>query len=174
MPAIKESTIPDSGLLNSYTLNGSYTDCYVTEIATTVTHSQYVAAFYTSWIFKLERFILRWVVNKPSTDAQAKQLADGSNEAFSAWSVESRSDNQLLMADFQGRTRSWLMVMPLDTANTAQTRLYFGSAVVPIEDPETGETSMGGGFNLLLGFHKLYSRILLRSARSRLESQLLR
>ena len=52
-------------------------------------------------------------------------------EKFAAWHVENRSENEILMCDFRGRTRSWLMVAPVSTVSDARTRLYFGSAVVP-------------------------------------------
>ena len=54
--------------------------------------------------------------------------------------------------------------------NPASTRLYFGSAVVPELDAKTGQSSYGFGFHALLGFHRLYSRALLRSAVSRLST----
>jgi hypothetical protein len=50
----------------------------------------------------------------------------------------------------------------------AGTRLYFGSAVVPLRDAKTGGTRMGPLFRALLGFHRLYSRVLLRAAAKRL------
>lgn len=126
------------------------------------THAEYVEAFYTTRLFRLERFILTWLVDKPSTDAEARSLAQGARDAFAAWSVEGRVGNQLLMCDFQSRTRSWLMIEP----GAASTRLYFGSGIVPrVID---GKKRMGPGFRALLGFHKLYSRALLASARARL------
>jgi hypothetical protein len=73
-----------------------------------VSQAQYVSAFYTTFVFKLERLILKWTVSKPSTDAQVKRLADGSIDSFAAWMVEARSQNQLLMCDYQRLTRSWL------------------------------------------------------------------
>ena len=60
--------------------------------------------------------------------------------------------------------------MPIRTAAGAGTRLYFGSAVVPTRDRATGEARMGTVFRALLGFHKLYSVILLSAARSRIEA----
>lgn len=48
------------------------------------------------------------------------------------------------------------------------TQLYFGSAVVPTKSGSGGMQRMGLLFSALLGFHKLYSRVLLTSARSRL------
>ena len=127
--------------------------------------AEYVEAFYTTAVFKLERSILRIAVSRPSTDAEARQLARGERADFAAWTVEARSPDQLLMADIGGRTRSWLMVAP---SGTGETLLYFGSAVVPVRDRKTDRASLGPVFSALLGFHKLYSRVLLRSARSSL------
>lgn len=125
-----------------------------------------MTAFYTTWLFRLERWILRLAVARPSTDEEAHQLARGEGEAFAAWSVEARAPGQLLMCDFTGRTRSWLMVAP--AAGTTGTRLYFGSVVVPVRNPKTGETGLGPVHGPLIGFHKLYSRLLLGAAARRL------
>jgi hypothetical protein len=130
-----------------------------------------VTAFYTTPVFKLERLILKIAVSRPSTDAQVKQLAAGSIDAFAAWYVEARTENQLLLSDFSCRTRSWLMVVPAANASCTRTRLYFGSAVVPAENPGTGRLTLGLGFRALLGFHRLYSGVLLYAAKSRLETQ---
>jgi hypothetical protein len=138
-----------------------------------VSHAQYVEAFYTTAVFKLERLLLAWFVSKPSSDAQARQLAAGELDTFAAWVVEGRSVDQLLMSDFSGRTRSWLMVAAIPGDAPATTRLYFGSAVVPIRDKTSGQPRMGAAFRAMLGFHKLYSRVLLRAACSRLKRQAL-
>jgi len=127
-----------------------------------------VEAFYTTAVFKLERLLLARFVSKPSSDAQARQLAAGELNSFAAWDVEERRVDQLLMSDFRGRTRSWLMVAPGPGDGAATTRLYFGSAVVPIVNRGSGEARLGFAFRALLGFHKLYSRVLLRAACSRL------
>lgn len=169
MPAIRPHPLPDGTLLDRYRRNGAYTDCYTADIAATVTQARFVEAFYTTRVFKLERLILRLAVSKPSTDAQAAQLARGEIDAFAAWDVEDRREDELLLCDLHGRTRSWLMVRPLDDGSGG-TRLHFGSAVVPVHDPRSGETRMGTAYRALLGFHKLYSRILLRAARARIES----
>ncbi len=160
--------LPDHALLGRYAQGAAYTDCYVAEVPASVSHAEYVEAFYTSAVFKLERLLLAWFVSKPSSDAQARQLAAGERDSFAAWGVEDRSVDQLLMSDFSGRTRSWLMVAPV-LGGAAATRLYFGSAVVPIVDRETGRARMGLPFRALLGFHKIYSRVLLRAACARLE-----
>lgn len=168
MFSIQSCELPPDALLGRYLGGGAYVDCYVTEIARPVTHAEYVAAFYTTWIFKLERLILAWLVSRPSTDEQASALAAGSLDSFAAWSVESRSSDQLLLCDFRGRTRSWLMVVPIEGKGVTGTRLYFGSAVVPVIDRISGQASLGFTYRALLGFHRLYSRALLRAARSRL------
>jgi ribosomal-protein-alanine N-acetyltransferase len=111
------------------------------------------------------------LLSRPSTDAQAKQLADGEITSFTAWCVESRAENELVLA--AGRTRSWLMVAPgWGSPPGCGTRLFFGSAVVPARSSSGRRGGMGWVFTALLGFHKLYSRALLLSARARLSSQL--
>lgn len=171
MLSVQPCAFPEHALLDVYRANGAYTDCYVTDIADVVSHAQFVAAFYTTRVFKLERLILKWILSKPSIDAEAVQLAAGAIDTFAAWRVEKRAHNQLLMVDFQKRTRSWLMVDTLEAEGGPRTRLYFGSAVVPMKNAETGKSTMGRVFRALLGFHKLYSRILLSAARSRLEAR---
>src|SRR4051812_28810807 len=94
--------------------------------------AEFVEAFYTTAVFKLERLLLRVFAARPSTDGQAGKLARGELSSFAAWSVEGRAPDQLLLSDFSGRTRSWLMVSASDEPGLACTRLYFGSAVVPV------------------------------------------
>jgi hypothetical protein len=151
---IEKLPLPANALHAAYAAGGAYTDCYSVLIERQVTHAQFVEAFYTTWLFRLERWILSWAVNKPSTDAEARSLAQGRGTAFAAWTLEARAADQLLMCDYLGATRSWLMV----AAEGTGTRLYFGSVV----------TSRRPGYRALLGFHKLYSRALLRAARMRL------
>ncbi|MDD5058826.1 MAG: hypothetical protein PHQ60_13235 [Sideroxydans sp.] len=170
MSSIRACPLPDVALLNTCLANGEYTDCFAADVAGSISHEQFVAAFYTTFVFKLERAILKWAVAKPSTDAQAKQLAAGAIDEFAAWHVEQRCPDQLLMSDFQSRTRSWLMVAPITVGNVAGTRLYFGSAVVPVTNRKTGEKELDPVFRALLGFHKIYSKVLLRAAVNRLNS----
>ncbi len=169
MPAIEPCHLPDGALLEKYSREGAYTDCYMTDVAGTVPLSEYVATFYTTPVFKLERLILKYAVSMPSTNDQARQLAAGALDTFAAWHVEARGTDQLLMCDFQRRTRSWLMVTPLAGASSPRTRLYFGSAVVPLKNARTGKQSLGLVFRMLLGFHQIYSRILLHSAKARIQ-----
>lgn len=164
MPSIRKSSLLTGALLEKFNaIDGAYTDCYAVEIPLQVTFAEYVFAFYTTPLFKLERLILKLLVCKPSTDEQARELADGVRDSFAAWTVEDRSENQLLMCDFMSRTRSWLMTVPAGNG----TRLYFGSAIVPVKDSKTGQPKLGFFFHALLGFHKVYSVLLLYSAKRR-------
>ena len=149
---IEESALPEVALLQKYVESGAYTDCFSSRVTGDVSLAEFVEAFYTTWLFKLERFILRLAISKPSTDIEARQVALGGIERFAAWRVEARADHQLLMSDFRDHTRSWFMVVP--------GRLYFGSAVIPKDQPS---------YKLLLGLHRLYSRALLATAKSRLQ-----
>ena len=74
--AIEKCVAPANSLLNTYADNGHYTDCYYTDISSKISHKQFIIAFYTSPLFKLERFILRLIVAKPSTDKQVIELAN--------------------------------------------------------------------------------------------------
>ena len=149
---IEKDALPATSLLQKYEQSGAYTDCYSTRISNDVSLADFVTAFYTTWLFKLERFILRVLVSKPSTDEEVKLLSRGEMERFAAWYVEDRAEDQLLMCDFRDQTRSWFMVVP--------GRIYFGSAVIPVQK---------SSYRLLLGFHRLYSRALLAAAKSRLQ-----
>lgn len=160
----KLEPLPLHSLLAPFEAAGAYTDCYSIEVAGAVTIKQFVAAFYSSRLFKKERWILKWVVAKPSTDDQALQLAAGKLDRFAAWTVEGRTDTQFLACDYQGRTRSWLMVTP----NGSSTKLSFGTAVVSREKAGTGTSKPPLIFRLLTGPHRIYAQALLRSAVRRL------
>lgn len=174
MTAIQTAELPQVALLNKYKQEGAYTDCYFMDMPRAISKAEYVEAFYTTGVFKVERAILSMLASKPSSDRQAKQLATGKANQFSAWSVEDQTPNQLLLCDFQGRTRSWLMSVVNESGGSTKTRLYFGSAVVPNVDPASGRKSFGFVFHALMGFHRLYSRTLMASACARLMRQVAR
>ena len=168
MPHLHPCPLPTNALLTKYASLGAYIDCFATDIPRTVSHAEFVEAFYTGKLFKLERLLLSVVLSKPSTDLQARQLAAGELNEFAAWRVEARAVDQLLLCAIDGRTRSWLMVSAEEVPS--QTRLYFGSAVVPLAksvNPSTGKPELGFAFKALLGFHKLYSKALLSAAARR-------
>lgn len=159
---VRACELPAEALLARYRRGGGYTDCYSARVAAPVAHAVFVQAFYTSWLFRLERRLLAWR-SLPSTDAEAAELASGHRDTFAAWRVEARGADQLLLCDLSGRTRSWLMTRTDGT-------LYFGSAVVPAPDRPAGAPALEFPYRQLLGFHRLYSLALLRAAAARVES----
>lgn len=155
---VKPRRLPKNALLQPYTQDPAcFTDCYAVELSAQISLENYITAFYTTPLFKIERFILKIAVNAPSSDHDARNLASAKTTKFAAWNVEGRDETQLLLCEFSKRTRSWLHIESTQTG----TRLYFGSAVTP--DPKTNR--LGPLFTALLPFHKIYSRALLASAR---------
>jgi len=161
---IQTCELPAQSLLEGYSGGGGYTDCFVIETGARISLARYVEAFYTTWLFKLERLVLT-LAARPSSDLQAVELAAGRGSTFAAWEVEKRAVDQLLMRDITGRTRSWFMVVPA----AGGTRLYFGSAVTAKRYRTTGPATVGPVFRALVRFHGLYSRALLAAARRRLQ-----
>ncbi len=172
-PSIDPCEVPPGSLLRIYKDGTGFADCYVAEVPGAVTQEAFIEAFYTSPLFKIERTMLRYIASRPATDADARQLAIGKATTFSAWRVEGQSASELLLADFTGRTRSWLMAEAVaGVSQPLKTRLYFGSAVVPLPAKASSvgqKPRMGKMFHALLGFHRLYSRLLLRAAIRRIE-----
>ncbi|MEP7330353.1 MAG: hypothetical protein ABI777_14175, partial [Betaproteobacteria bacterium] len=113
MATIETCELPADALLRKYADAGAFADCYVAEVARAVTQAEYVEAFYTTAAFQVERRLLAWFAAKPSTDLQVRDLASEAADSFAAWTVEARRSDQLLLADYQGRTRSWLMCVPV-------------------------------------------------------------
>ncbi len=153
--AITALPVPDGTLLDRYRANDGYVDCFAADLRQSVPLPAFIGAFYTSRAFRPERWLIGAVLGMRAQDADAARLASGESAQFSAWTVEERRENEILMCDYQGKTRSWLMVQPVDSG----TRLYFGSAVVPAKSRVDR-----AAFHLLLRFHRIYSRVLLGSA----------
>lgn len=167
MSIIQKSPAPPQALIHKYaSMPGAYTDSYCTDIPKSIPFPEYLFAFYNTPLFKLERLILL-LVRKPSTDEDARGLAHGKRDSFAAWTVEDRAEDQILMCDFAKTTRSWLMTVPSENG----TRLYFGSVVVPHRISKSGKPSLGFFFSALLGFHNIYSVLLLSSARAKLSNR---
>jgi hypothetical protein len=151
MPRIHARELPPEALLGRYRGPDGYVDCYVTELPRPVSQAEYVEAFYTTGVFKLERWLLARFLKRASTDAQARELALGQRDDFAAWTVEARAPDQLLLRDLFGRT--------------------FGTAVVPVLDRRSGRRKLGFLYESLTPLHRLYSRVLLRAAARRLSEQ---
>jgi len=160
MSNVQIAKLPADAMLASYVRAGAYTDCFSTQLSCKITFADYVEAFYTTPLFKMERWIIARVMHLPSTDEDARELSLGITSKFAAWKVEAREESQMVLA--AGRTRSWLMISP---QSGDETDLLFGSAVV-----HGKRGKMGWHFRVLLGFHKLYSRLLLGAAARRLSS----
>lgn len=163
MATIAAAPLPEDALLQRYADAGAYTDCYTAEVSGAVTLERLISAFYSSLVFRPERLLIGLII--PARRAGASEvaaLAQGRSGRFSAWTVEARGADQILLCDFQQRTRSWLMVAA--GASPATTRLYFGSAVVQTGKSGPGRWSEVAVFNGLLWFHRLYSRVLLAGA----------
>ncbi len=165
---VESRPLPEDSLLQRYGCGWDgpgetpYTDCFYLSFPGVVSLEDYVRAFYTSPLFRLERWLLRFAARRPSTDQQVAELAAGQREDFAVWTVEARSEHELLLKDQGGRTRSWLRVSQGEASGT--TGLWFGSAVLPKVDDQSGRSTMGWVFSALLGFHKIYSRGLLTAA----------
>jgi hypothetical protein len=160
---IEATALPDGALLARYRdMPAAYTDCFATSVGRTVSAPEFMTAFYTTGLFKCERFVL-FLIGRGCTDADARALAEGKAEAFAAWTVEGRAEGQLLVCDFARLTRSWLMVGPARDEQ-AGTRLYFGSAVVPRAKDKSGKPRPTSAFRLLQPVHAIYARALLRAA----------
>lgn len=149
--------VREDSFLGAYARQGAFTDCYAATVQGTVSLPEWVEAFYTTPPFKVERWLLAKAIGRPSTDAEARALAIGEVQRFSAWKVEQRSATEILMD--AGQTRSWLSVATAASPPGATTVL-FGSAVVPMRPGGR----FGFAFHALLGFHRLYSRLLLSAA----------
>jgi hypothetical protein len=166
--------VPDDALLKTYRGGlhperwGSYADCFAVTIDREVDLTDFVFAFYTSPVFRIEGFILKLVLGASASAADARAVAGGTSETFSAWYVGQRSATQLLMCDRYERTRSWFRVAPVTGGGT---RLQFGSAVAAKRDKMTGVAARGGGIHFLLWFHVLYSQVLLRAAKRNLRAR---
>lgn len=152
--------VPRDALLARYTeQEGAYTDCFEVMHPLETTLPSFIAAFYTTPIFRMERLVLTIALRQRITDDHVIALAKGA-DSFAAWTVEDSAPNQLLLRDEVGGTRSYLAVAPKDGGVT---RLLFGSAVVARQ----GNT-LPAPIRAMIPLHRFYSRLLLRSAERRL------
>lgn len=161
--SVVASPLPETALLRRYAESGEYTDCFSTQVPALVPLPEFVAAFYTTRLFRAEGFVHRWLASLSSSDDEALQLAHGDRDAFAAWAVQERSDDQLLMIDVRRQTGSWFLCEAVETGS----QLYFGSVVFRRRETPAGR-ELHWSYRSLLGAHRLYSRALLSAARLRL------
>ncbi len=156
--------IPNTTFLEDLThREGNYTDCFVTDISEGVSISEFISAFFGSPVLRLERRLLA-LISAKSTAADVAAVANGTGTKIALWTVDQRDDTQIILKAASGGIRTWMMV---SRTSEETTRLYFGSALVP-EASENGEIKLRFSTRALMGFHKLYSRIVLWSARKQL------
>lgn len=152
--------VPQDGLLHRYVAqDGAYTDCFEVMHPMEADLPAFITAFYTTWLFRLERAVLTVLLRRRIRDADVTALAEGGVD-FAAWRVEDRAEGQILLCDLSGATRSWLAVAPKEGGTT---RLLFGSAVVPWDGQPLSRF-----VRVLIPAHRFYSRALLRLAEWRL------
>jgi hypothetical protein len=168
MFSITQHPVPDDALLRTYRGGDrpecwlGQGDCFAVYVDRIVSLADFVFAFYTSPVFRIERVILALLAGATSSDTGARLLADGSGTSFAVWRVGERTATQLLMCDRYERTRSWFKVVPLADAKTL---LQFGSAVASRSRDHWARGRGGRSFRLLMKFHVLYSQVLLDAAR---------
>lgn len=134
---------------------GHYTDAFATTVPDHVSLETYIAAFYTTPLFRLERRILGVFAGQPTSDADVLALARGDSSRIAFWRVAERRADEILLPVKGGRTMSWLRVVPV----RGGTELWFGSVVTPLPSG-----ALGPLFRVMLAPHVWYSRALLRSA----------
>ena len=171
MLGVSQQPVPEDSLLRSWQ-GGEHPerwlgtgDCFTVRVERPVTLAEFVAAFYTAPVFRLERWILKVMLKTASSDAEAAALAAGQRDTFAVWVLGTRTETQLLMCDRYGRTRSWFAVVP-DGAGA--TTLRFGSAVARAPATAPGGERPGLLLGLLGRFHVRYSEVLLNAARRQL------
>lgn len=152
--------VPRDGLLQAYVGQGAtYTDCFEVMSPHAVTLPEFIEAFYTTWLFRMERVVLSLPLRARVRDSEVTALAEGADH-FAVWQVEARDDAQILLSDRSGHTRSYLAVSGKEGGVT---RLVFGSAVVAPKGKPLG-TMVG----LLIPLHRFYSKCLIRLAERKL------
>lgn len=148
---VRRARVPASSLIARYVADpASHVDAYVASGDATL--EQFVRAFFSTPIFRLERRLLR-LAGKRSSDQQVDDLASGAGSVMAAWVIEDRSETELLLTVAGSPIRTWLAVGPGE--------LWFGSAIVA----DGGKIPFLA--KALMPFHHVYSRSLLRAAARR-------
>jgi hypothetical protein len=127
-----------------------YSDCFTITVPSRISLQQYVQAFFTCPVFRVERMLLPVA----TSDSEAEAISRGTSGRFGVWSVLERTDDELLATwsvdgySMHGATWFRVIEVPGDA-----TRLEFGSSVTPSE---------GLWLLPMMWFHVWYSRVLLR------------
>ena len=152
--------VPSEGLLQAYVGRGAtYTDCFEVMTPSVVELPDFIEAFYTTWLFQMERSVLMLLLRRRIRDMEVRALATGA-ESFAAWRVERREEAEILLRERSGHTCSYLAVSDREGGGT---RLIFGSAVVAAEGKPLGRM-----ISAMIPLHRLYSKALLGLAERKL------
>lgn len=156
---MKREDIPAASLLAKYASDPAcYTDCFSLFHSGDIELSTFIGAFYTTRLFRAERFVLQMALGRRISDSEVQALAEGDVSEFAVWDVEARKPDEILLRDRSGRTRSWLKVDPMAKG----TQLWFGSAMTP-----GPKGKIGALVHLSASAHRLYSKRLLKAAARR-------
>lgn len=139
---------------------GDHLDCFQVTLERPVDLPAFLFAFYTSPLFRMERFVLSAKLRRWIGVAEAQALAGGAKD-YAIWQVLDRDPGQILLGDTLWGTRSWLSVVP-DGDGTV---LRFGSRV-PAKNGVLHPLARAS-----LPLHVIYARGLLRSAARRLDKR---
>lgn len=160
---IVQKDVPAGSLIAPFAVAPDYyADAFSADARPGVDLQAFLAVFYRSLPIRAERQLLR-LAGHGSTDEDVTRLANDDADRFAMWSVETRREDEILLGDLSGRTKSWLKVEPIEDG----TRLWFGSILVPFKQKD-GSYGVGNFATALIGPHRFYSRVLLRAAAKRL------
>ncbi|QUL37018.1 hypothetical protein [Erythrobacter sp. JK5] len=151
MADISSTTVPEQSLLAQFGGAGDYRDCFVRDVAGTVSLAEFIERFYCSAAFRPERLVLG-LMGRGESNADARAVARGEADRFAVWRVVERRETEALLEARETGTASWFAVEPLGNG----TRLCFGSWVGNLEQ---------SGWKALLRLHVWYSRFLLGAVR---------
>ena len=163
MVQIAQKDVPSGSLIAQFGADPDYyADAFTARARPGIDLREFLAVFYRTLPIRAERQVLR-LAGHGSNDEDVTRLTNDDADRFAMWSVESRRADEILLSDLSGRTKSWLKVEPVEGA----TQLWFGSILVPFQQ-KNGGFGIGGLATALIGPHRFYSRVLLRSAAKRL------
>ncbi|MEO0774240.1 MAG: hypothetical protein AAFZ04_13775 [Pseudomonadota bacterium] len=120
--------------------------------------ARFVYIFFDSWVFRLERKILRLAGKDSTRRADVIDLASEEADHLAAWITLDRSPTELLLAVPDTPILTWLQV----ARSEGVICLRFGSGILP----QPGKDHPHWGFRATYWAHRAYSRILLHAARA--------
>ncbi|MEM8591143.1 MAG: hypothetical protein AAGF13_01325 [Pseudomonadota bacterium] len=142
-------------LISRYaTRPGAYADFYEVSVDGEPDLERFLRTFFDTWVFRLERRVLRLLKYERTDRADVLAIAAGKSDSFAAWEVEERREREVIFVFAPPMGRTWLGV-----SDAGGTKLQFGSALIPRE----GER-LPWYVRATIPFHRLYSRTLLSAA----------